>query len=574
MDASHDPAARVAVYWLSAFDAALSRGDEAALSELFLDDVHWRNLGGLSWEVATFSGRDAGRELARRAGEAGAAGFALDAGTLAPRRGRLAGRDVIEAVFRYDSAAGPGRGVVRLVDQAREPKAWTLSTVLDFDRICATRTPAAGRSDGRSDTRPDVLVVGGGHTGLTAAAELQRIGMDVLVVDRMARVGDNWRLRYDGLKLHNRTPINHLRYLPFPEDSPDYIPKDGVADSLERYVAEMDLRFRTRTDFLGATRDEATGRWVARLRHAENGDSEIRPRHIVIATSVSGTPNLPRIPTIEAFDGPVLHSSEFSDPREWRGRPVVVMGTGTSAHDICQQLHAAGARPMMVQRSPTMIVNIDPSAQLYDGMYLGDGPPLEVRDLLNSSVPYPVVKTVHQQITRRVKELDAPLLSRLEKVGFRLEFGEDDTGWPLKYRQRGGGYYFNAGCSDLIADGEVGLIQAADIARFVADGLELSDGSRLPADLVVLATGYKGLGHEIGRLFGDEVARRVGPVWGLDPRTHELRNLWTRTGQPGLWFTAGSFSQARIYSRLLALQIDAVETGCAGARRPGVQAAD
>ncbi len=573
MDASHDPTAQQATAWLSAFDASLARASEAALVPLFSPDAHWRNLGGISWQVATFSGGETiAREFARRAAEAGAAGFRLDSETLAPRHATLAGREVIEAVFRYDSEAGPGRGIVRLLpgEGADGPTAWTISTLLDFDRICGAKAPPTRRSE----TEPDVLVVGGGHTGLTAAAELQRIGLDALIVDRMARPGDNWRLRYDGLKLHNRTPINHLRYLPFPADSPDYIPKDEVADWLERYVETQGLRFRTRTEFLGATRDERTGRWTARLRHPDDGERDIHPSHIVIATSVSGTPNIPAIPTIEAFAGPVLHSSAFSDPRAWTGRPVLVIGTGTSAHDICQQLHAAGARPSMVQRSPTMVVNIEPSAQLYDGMYLGDGPPLEVRDLLNSSVPYPVVKAVHQQITRRVKELDAPLLDRLRAVGFRLEFGEDDTGWPLKYRQRGGGYYFNTGCSDLIADGAVGLIQADDIERFTADGLRLSNGSHLPADLIVLATGYKGLGHEVGRLFGAEVAARVGPVWGLDPETHELRNLWTRTGQPGLWFTAGSFSQARIYSRLLALQVDAAGTGRPGARTQTMQAAE
>jgi putative flavoprotein involved in K+ transport len=160
-----------------------------------------------------------------------------------------------------------------------------------------------------------------------------------------------------------------------------------------------------------------------------------------------------------------------------------------------------------------------------------------------------------------VKRLDAPLLTRLEQAGFRLEFGEDGTGWPLKFRTRGGGYYFNVGCSELIADRKIGLIQAADIARFEANGLRMKDGTAQQADLFVLATGYKGLDHLLAKLFGEAVAKRVGRVWGFDETTGELRNMWTRTGQPGLWFTAGAFSQARIYSRTIALQIDAIERG-------------
>jgi putative flavoprotein involved in K+ transport len=280
-----------------------------------------------------------------------------------------------------------------------------------------------------------------------------------------------------------------------------------------------------------------------------------------MATSVSGTPNIPKIATIDNFEGSVLHSSQFSGGAGWRGKSVVVMGTGTSAHDICQELQASGAEVTMDQRSPTLVVNIEPSAQLYDKIYLGDGPPLGVRDLLNASVPLQVTKAAHKLITREVRELDAALLSRLEKVGFRLEFGEDDTGWPLKFRTRGGGYYFNVGCSDLIADGKIRLIQFSEIERFVEAGIRLINGSLLKADLVVLATGYKGLDYVVSSLFGTEVAQRVGPIWGFDADKQELRNMWTRTRQPGLWFTGGSFSQCRIYSRFIALQIDAVEAG-------------
>jgi putative flavoprotein involved in K+ transport len=215
----------------------------------------------------------------------------------------------------------------------------------------------------------------------------------------------------------------------------------------------------------------------------------------------------------------------------------------------------------MVQRSPTMVVNVDPSAQLYDQSYLGDGPPIDIRDTLNSGMPLAVIKASHKLITNEVKKLDAALLQRLENVGFRLEFGEDGTGWPLKFRTRGGGYYFNVGCSELIADKKIRLIQATDIKRFTAGGPELGDGSTLSADLVVLATGYKGLDHVVSSRFGEAVAKRVGPIWGFDGKTQELRNMWTRTRQPGLWFTGGAFSQCRIYSRYIALQIDAIEAG-------------
>jgi putative flavoprotein involved in K+ transport len=490
----------------------------------------------------------------------------------------VAGREVIEAVISFDTANGPGIGALRLLPApSGRPAAWTISTLLDFDRICAARSNHAAKgshtrdfvgpdwseqrqaSSEYEDREPDVLIVGGGHAGISAAAELKRIGLDALIVDRQQRVGDNWRLRYRGLKLHNKTPVNHLRYLPFPVTFPDYVPKDQIANWLESYVDIMEVDFWTRTSFEGASYDEATQGWTADLSRGE-GKRTLRPKHIVLATSVSGTPNIPRIDQIENFAGKVLHSSRFAAGKEWSGRSVVVFGTGTSAHDICQELQSAGAEVTMVQRSPTMIVNVEP-AQLYDRTYLGDGPPIEIRDVLNSGVPLAVMKVAHRLITDEVKKLDAPLLTRLEQAGFRLEFGEGGTGWPLKFRTRGGGYYFNVGCSELIADGKIRPIQAIDIKAIAAEGLQLKDGSTLRAELFVLATGYKGPDHLLAELFGAEVAQRVGRVWGFDDNTQELRNMWTRTGQPGLWFTGGAFSQARIFSRFIALQIAAIEAG-------------
>jgi putative flavoprotein involved in K+ transport len=65
----------------------------------------------------------------------------------------------------------------------------------------------------------------------------------------------------------------------------------------------------------------------------------------------------------------------------------------------------------------------------------------------------------------------------------------------------------------------------------------------------------------VDKLFGQEMAERVGPIWGIDARTQELRNMWNATPQPGLWFHAGSFAQCRILSKYLALQIQAAELG-------------
>src|SRR5438309_5458538 len=136
-----------------------------------------------------------------------------------------------------------------------------------------------------------------------------------------------------------------------------------------------------------------------------------------------------------------------------------------------------------------MIVNIEPSAQLQYALY-GEGLPLEDCDLITMSIPLPLARKSHIALTEQAKTLDQELLDGLARVGFKLDFGEDGTGWQFKYLTRGGGYYFNVGCSDLIVAGEVGLVQFSAIAGFVAEGARMRRGDTLAADLVVLASGY------------------------------------------------------------------------------------
>jgi cation diffusion facilitator CzcD-associated flavoprotein CzcO len=241
-----------------------------------------------------------------------------------------------------------------------------------------------------------------------------------------------------------------------------------------------------------------------------------------------------------------------------------VIGSGNSGHDIAQDLHSSGAHVTLVQRSPTLITNIEPSAQLAYAAY-NEGT-LEDNDLIATSMPLVLAKKSHVMLTEQSKKFDKPLLDGLERVGFKLDFGDGGTGWQFKYLTRGGGYYFNVGCSDLVAGGEIGLRQFSDIEAFVAEGARMKTGETLAADLIVLATGYKPQEHLVRKLFGDEVTERVGPIWGFG-EGQELRNMYSRTKQPGLWFIAGSLAQCRINSKYLALQIKAIEEGLLSAGR-------
>jgi hypothetical protein len=583
MLAGTETIATIADHWLARFEAALAASDDDLLKTLFHPDSHWRDVLALTWQIRTVNGLDAIlRELKAHIGRAQPTGFRTDPNRTAPRIVTRAGTNAIEAIFRFDTAEGRGSGVLRLTPDANDGdklKAWTLLTALDeikgFEEQVGKSRPK-GISYSRDfrgpnwfDLRksaaeyverdPVVLVVGGGQAGLSIAARLRQLQVDTLIVDRWPRIGDNWRTRYHALTLHNQVQVNHLPYMPFPPSWPTYIPKDKLAGWFEAYVEGMELNYWTATEFEGGAYNEREERWSVVLRRADGTKREMRPRHVVMATGVSGIPNLPDIPTLRNFVGKILHSSQYDDGEAWKGKGVLVIGTGNSGHDIAQDLYSSGAKVTLVQRNSTLIVNIEPSAQLPYALY-DEGPPLEDCDLITTSIPLPLARKTHILLTERAKNLDRELLDGLERVGFKLDFGEDGTGWQFKYLTRGGGYYFNVGCSDLIVEGEIGLVQFSDIAAFVAEGARMRTGDTLAADLIVLATGYKGQEYLVRNLFGDDVAARVGPIWGFGDE-QELRNMFTRTAQPGLWFIAGSLAQCRIYSKYLALQIKACEVG-------------
>jgi len=577
-----DDIAVAADNWLAQFEDALKKSDHGALKTLFHPDSHWRDVLALSWNIQTINGADAIlKELKLHAPSAVPTGFAVDPDRAAPRKVMRAGTNAIEAIFKFETRVGRGSGIIRLIpdaDDGNKLKAWTLLTELGelkgFEEQLGVARPRGSaysrdfrgpnwldlrkNSAGYAEHDPTVLVIGGGQSGLSIAARLKQLNVDTLIIDREKRIGDNWRKRYHALTLHNQVQVNHLPYMLFPPNWPTYIPKDKLANWFEAYVESMELNFWTETEFEGGSYDEMEQRWTVTLRRADGSKRTMHPRHVVLATGVSGIPSVPEIAGLKDFRGAVMHSSQYDDGENWKGKRAIVIGTGNSGHDIAQDLHSSGAHVTLFQRSSTLVVSIEPSAQLVYTPY-NEGT-LEDNDLIATSMPLKVARKSHALTCAKSKELDTELLEGLARVGFKLDFGEDNTGWQFKYLTRGGGYYFNVGCSDLIVNGDIALKQFADIEGFAADGARMKSGETIVADLVVLATGYKRQEELVRLLFGDAVMNRVGTIWGFGDE-QELRNMYTRTGQPGLWFIAGGLAQCRIGSKHLALQIKAIEEG-------------
>ena len=564
--------------WLSKLDTALQSASRASVASLFAPDGHWRDLLAFTWSITPCQGAEnIAALMAAKQATAEAHAFAIAEGRTPPRRAHRAGIDVIEGIFQFETRIGRGFGVVRLL--AADPsKAFQLMTGLHelkgFEERIGNRRPTGAAfsrnfggtnwkdqriaSQAYADREPTVLIVGGGQAGLSLAATLVRIGVDALVVDKFERVGDCWRQRYHSLALHNDTRFNHLPYMPFPDAWPTYLPKDMLADWFEAYAWAMEINFWTGHELVGGSYDESSGRWNAVLRKADGTERTVHPKHLVFANGLVGYPHIPELPGLKEFKGDVLHTTEYTNGANWRGKKALVIGTGTSGHDVAQDLHANGCETTIVQRGTTMVVSIDPSAKLVYGIY--NGVPVADGDLFASTNTKPVVKKNLQLLTARMLEFDKKTNEGLIARGFKFDSGEDGAGHQWKVRTRYGGYYLDAGCSQLIIDGKIGLLQYDQIEKFVAGGALLKDGSVHRVDLIILATGFVPQEAVVAKLLGDEVAKKVGPVWGFGA-DGEMSNMWKRTAQEGLWFVGGSFANCRTYSRYVAIQIKAIEEG-------------
>lgn len=583
-----DDAGLIFDQWLQELSRAFEACDAGRFSSLFVPDGFWRDILSLCWERRTFSGRDeitAGFEACAAAANVRRPRRAE--GRSAPRRARRSGRAVVEGWFDFDTAVGTGAGFVRLLppgEAGGTAKVWLMLTSLhsigarertgdnrpsgeEYSKLHSSENWQQRRNKAAAfaDRDPQVLIVGAGQGGLMLAARLGQMGIDTLVVDRIARVGDNWRARYNNLTIHNEITANHFPYFDFPTTWPTWLPKDMVADWLEAYAKFLEINVWTSTEVVEADYEEAAGSWRVRL-DGPGGERWMQVPHLVMALGVSGgLPKLPDMAGLGDFNGDVMHSGRFSTGVEWAGKRALVIGTGNSGHDIAQDLHVSGAAQVtMMQRGPTCVISLDPCARISYAIY-NEGVPPEDVDLMTAALPYPLLIQAYQHITRKTCAIDRDLLDGLAKAGFRTHLGEDDTGFQLLYLRGAGGYYIDVGCSQLIIDGTIPVVQHEDFDRFVANGMRMKDGSVQPLDLVVLATGFESMQEGIRRMLGDAVADRVGPVWGFDER-QDMRNMWTRTAQDGLWLMGGSIIEARLNSRFLALEIKAALEGLLPAR--------
>lgn len=572
--------------WLIKLEEALTARDVAALKSLFATDCYWRDLVAMTWNIKTMEGRDAIGAMAEATlGHSHPRDFRID--------GEASEADgITDAWFTFETDAVRGRGHVRLNDEG----CWTLLTTAqelkgheerkgrnrpqgvahgaDKNRETWAEARAREAAELGYKTQPYVVIVGGGQGGIALGARLRKLDVPTIVLEKNDRPGDSWRKRYKSLCLHDPVWYDHLPYLPFPDDWPVFAPKDKLGDWLESYTRIMELNYWTRSTCERASYDEASGEWTVEVDR--DGEKVVlKPRQLVLATGMSAFPNIPDLPGMARFEGEIQHSSRHPGPDGYEGKKVLVVGSNNSAHDICAALWENDVDVTMIQRSSTHIARSDTLMDvalgaLYSEEAVANGIDHHTADLIFASIPYKVLPAIQKPACDEMKKRDAAFYERLEKAGFKLDFGADETGLFMKYLRRGSGYYIDVGASDLVADGKIKL-EHGQVTELTPKGLKLDSGKELEGDLIVFATGYSSMNGWAAKLISQEVADKVGKCWGLGsdtpkdpgPWEGELRNMWKPTQQAGLWFHGGNLHQSRHYSQFLALQLKARAEGIA-----------
>jgi putative flavoprotein involved in K+ transport len=567
--------------WLKSFEAALQSNNTASVTALFDDDCYWRDMLSFTWNIKTQEGKPAIAEmLAATLGHVRPHTFTLDGDATGDAA-------MTEAWITFETSVARGYGHLRL----KEGKGWTLLTTMrELKGYEEKRGTARAKgvehgamqerknwldkkkeSEARLgyDEQPYCVIIGGGQGGIGLGARLKRLGVPTIIIEKNPKPGDSWRNRYHSLCLHDPVWYDHMPYLPFPDDWPVFAPKDKIGDWLESYTKVMELNYWGSTECKNASYDEASKTWTVNV--VRDGKAvTLKPKQLVLATGMSAVPNMPAYPGAEHFKGDLVHSSKFTNGQNYKGKKAVVIGSNNSAHDICADLWEHGADVTMVQRSTTHIARSDSLMDLaLGGLYsenaVKSGITTDKADLIFASVPYKILHSFQIPVYQQMAERDADFYARLEKAGFMLDFGEDGSGLFMKYLRRGSGYYIDVGASELVADGKIKLKTKVGVKEIKANSVVFDDGSELPADLIVSATGYGSMNGWAARLISQQVADKVGKCWGLGSDTKkdpgpwegELRNMWKPTQQDQLWFHGGNLHQSRHYSQFLSLQLKA-----------------
>ncbi|KAK2598827.1 hypothetical protein N8I77_012212 [Diaporthe amygdali] len=603
---------------LQSLTDALEAEDISQLKALFLSSqAYWRDLLSFTFHIRTLNdGPVIAPALKKLVGERSlVGGFKFVPGSV---------HDVsptptlrwIQGSFTFETASpkAKGEGSVQLFPELGSDgqiswKLWILTTWLedyaDWPENTRLLTAPGRNLQDVEHIDTDVLIVGGGNAGLIAAARLKALGVESVVVDRLARPGDNWATRYDSLRFHigkgnchppflrkfARTlcresrwsrPFSLTLFIAYPDDLPLILTREMLSGHMGEYAEKFKLNILHSSTLVGSSFSKNKGVWNAKIR-TPFGIKTLRAKQLVQATGVGcDHPYIPNIPGKELYKGVInFHSKWYKNPQQLLdkgAKSVIIVGSANSAFDLMEDCAAAGLKTTMIARSPTFIFPWD-YALFPEGLGLYERVPAHVADKVLMSGPAAVggqlVRGSYAAVaSTKDKDRYKPLLEK----GFPV-YDSAQGGDLVHHLMEAGGKHFNDIGEGIryIVEGKVAVRGLVEPVAYTETGLKLSDGSTVDADSIIWATGFASdkersttaevLGNEtfLGDDGGDaksvlgpqDVAALRDGIWGVD-KEGELRGMFTRHYRvPNYYIHGGTTAHHRYHSKHVALLIKA-----------------
>ncbi|KAJ5779330.1 hypothetical protein N7457_007050 [Penicillium paradoxum] len=593
---------------LNNLNAAIAHNDVEALANCFLEhQAYWKDQLALTYHLRTFKtcGVIASSLLETNKLRTIKGNIEIDGEAIfSPATPVLQFIDCGIA-FETMSPAATCRGKVVLLpikgaNKKIEWKIWVLSTILKELHLqpedeMLLRSPGRElRGIERFET--EVFIIGGGNAAITLAARLKALGVESVMAERNAQVGDNWALRYDSLRFHISISVCHLPYMNYDKKllAPHRLSRDELASHVRQYVKTFNLNMITSAHIQSTEYDLPTKQWTVKFR-TPAGQHIATSKHIVMATGIGSQKwNIPRIADDNLYKGINIHSVQYRNAEQLKEKgvkSVLIIGSANTAFDVLEDCHAAGLQTTMNVRSPTYIIPLDyvcspASLGAYDaGVELADDLFMTLPTVIDAQLMRNVFANFASQEPDRYKALAA--------TGFPV-LDSNSPGITLMQNllERAGGHYVDVGGTKVLEEGKAGIKANVEPVAYTATGLRFSDGSHLDADAIIWCTGFADKNVRVtaaGILGGDystdapndarhdassmnetkgmqklgprEIAARIDATWGLDLEG-EVRGMWKRQSRLDNFWVMGGYAQLhRWHSRTLALQIKAALEG-------------
>lgn len=191
--------------------------------------------------------------------------------------------------------------------------------------------------------RVHTVVIGAGQAGLSVGYHLSRRGLPFVILEANDRIGDQWRKRWDSLRLFTPARYDGLAGMPFPAHPDSFPTKDEMADYLESYAAHFKLPVRTavRVDRVSME----GGRYLVR-----SGETLLEADHVVVAMATYQRRRVPAFSTDLDSSIIQLHSSDYKNLSQLQPGGVLIVGAGNSGSEIALETARGGHRTWMSGR--------------------------------------------------------------------------------------------------------------------------------------------------------------------------------------------------------------------------------